>query len=150
MQATMQIDARRSHRHARENALSFSPSAAAWLRLSAAYLLVGAGLGVAMGASGDFTLRSVHSHISLLGWMTLALAGLIYRVFPESGASRLARVHFWLYNLALPPMMGALAALLLGHPGAVPLLVGAQFVVAAGLVAFVVNVFLNVKQPRGD
>ncbi len=150
MHATMQLDAQRPDRRARESAPASAPSATAWVRLSAVYLLIGTGLGVAMGASGDFTLRSVHSHISLLGWTTLALAGLIYRAFPDSGASRLARLHFWLYNLALPPMMGALAALLLGHPGAVPLLVGAQFVVAAGLLAFVVNVFLNVRQPRGD
>jgi hypothetical protein len=148
MQATAQFRAQQRPRRFGAHAFSFAPSAAAWFRLAAVYLLAGAVLGAAMGASADFTLRSVHSHISLLGWTTLALAGLIYRVFPEAGASRLAKIHFWLYNLALPPMMGSLAALLLGHPRAVPILAGSQIVMAAGLLAFVANVFLSVRQPR--
>lgn len=147
MQATIQIDAQRADRRPDADARSFAPSTAVWFRLAVVYLLVGAVLGVAMGASGNFALRSVHSHVSLLGWTTLALAGLIYRAFPEAGASRLARVHFWLYNLALPPMMGSLAVLLLGYPGVVPILAGSQILVAAGLLAFVVNVFRNVRQP---
>lgn len=149
MQATIQIGPRRSGRRIAANASSLSPSTAAWFRLAAAYLLVAVALGIAMGASGNFALRSVHAHVGLLGWTTIALAGLIYSAFPEAGASRLAAVHFWLFNLALPPMMGALAALLLGHPQALPVLVGSQFVVAAGLLVFVANVFLNVRSaPR--
>jgi len=133
----------------RQAAQSIPTSTVAWFRLAVVYLLAGVGLGIAMGASEDFTLRSLHSHISLLGWTTLALAGLIYRVFPAAGRSRLARVHFWLYNLALPPMMAALAALLLGQPGAVPILAGSQLVVTAGLVAFAANVFLSLKRDAG-
>lgn len=147
MQPTIQIGAQRAGRRLDENARSYAPSTAAWFRLAAIYLLVSVILGVAMGASENFALRSVHSHVSLLGWTTLALAGLIYRVFPEAGASRLANVHFWLYNLALPPMMGSLAVLLLGYPDVTPILAGSQILVSAGLLAFVVNVFLNVRQP---
>lgn len=147
MQTTIQIAAQRADRRLDANARSFAQSTAAWFRLAVVYLLVGTILGVAMGASESFALRSVHSHVSLLGWTTLALAGLIYRVFPDAGASWLARVHFWLYNLALPPMMGSLAVLLLGYPGVTPILAGSQVLVAAGLLAFVVNVFLNVRQP---
>lgn len=146
MQATFQIGKPRRSRRFSANMRSLTPSTAAWFRLAVLYLLVGVGLGIAIGASGNFTLRSVHSHISLLGWTTLALAGLIYRVFPEAGASWLARVHFWLYNLALPPMMLSLAALLLGDTRAVPILVGSQIVASAGLLAFVANVLLNATQ----
>jgi len=145
MQATIESGTQIPDRRIGANAVSSAPTVAAWLRLAALYLLVSVGLGVVMGGSGDFTLRSVHSHLSLLGWTTLALSGLIYQAFPDAGASRLARVHFWLYNLALPPMMGALAAMLLGHAAATPILVGSQFAVIAGLLAFVVNVFCRVK-----
>jgi hypothetical protein len=137
-----------THRRTWARALSSAPSVALWFRLAALYLLVTVVLGAAMGASGSFALRSVHSHLGLLGWVSLALAGLIYRAYPEAGASRLAAVHFWLFNLALPPMLGSLAALMLGHhPGAVPILAGSQVVALAGLLAFVVNVFVNLKQP---
>ena len=104
MQATIQIGAHLADRRLNANARPFAQSSAAWFRLAVVYLLVGAVLGVAIGASENFELRSVHSHVSLLGWTTVALAELIYRAFPEAGASRLARVHFWLYNLAVPPM----------------------------------------------
>ena len=125
--------------------LSLAPTATTWLKLAVLYLIAGIGIGIAMGATQNFTLRPVHAHINLLGWTTLALAGLIYTAYPKAGASRLARIHFWLHNIALPAMMGSLTAFLLGHPGAVPILVASEFVAAAGVIAFACNVFLNVK-----
>lgn len=124
---------------------SLAASTATWCKLAVVYLLASVVLGAAMGAREDFTLRSLHAHLGLLGWTTLALAGVIYHLFPGARDSRLAVIHFWLYNLALPPMMAALAALLLGYPGAVPVLAASQALAAAGLLAFVVNVFLNVR-----
>ena len=56
-------------------AVSFAPSATTWLKLAIAYLIVGVGFGIAMGATENFTLRPVHAHINLLGWTTMALAG---------------------------------------------------------------------------
>jgi len=127
-------------------AISFSPSATLWLRLAVIYLVIGVGLGIGMGASENFTLRPVHAHLNLLGWTTLALAGLIYSIFPKAGESRLAKTHFWLHNVALPVMMGSLSMLMLGHAEVVPLLAASEFVAAAGVILFACNVFLNVRQ----
>lgn len=124
----------------------FSRAGIVWLKLAVLYLILGISLGIAMGASQNFTLRPVHAHINLLGWTTMALAGLIYSVFPQAGASRLARVHFWLLNLALPVMMGALAMLLLGHVGAAPVLATAEIVGALAILAFAANLFLNLER----
>jgi hypothetical protein len=118
-----------------------------WFKLAVVYLIVGVGLGIAMGVSHTFTLRPVHAHINLLGFTVLALAGLIYSVFPEAGASRLARIHFWLHNIALPVMMGSLAVLLLGNEAVVPILGISEILAAAGVLVFAANVFINVK-PR--
>jgi hypothetical protein len=126
--------------------VSFAPSATTWLKLSVVYLVAGVALGIAMGASENFLMRPVHAHINLLGWTTFALAGLIYSVYPEAGESRLARLHFWLLNGALPLMMGSLALLLTGHSEVVPLLAASEFVAAGGVIAFAVNVFRNVHQ----
>jgi hypothetical protein len=141
MQAQLSIAATR----AAAKAPTHAQCTAAWFKLSVAYLIVGVGLGIGMGASGNFALRPVHAHINLLGFTVLALAGLIYSVFPEAGTSRLARVHFWLHNLALPVMMGSLAAMLLGYPGAVPALVVSEVAAAAGVLAFAANVFINLR-----
>jgi hypothetical protein len=124
----------------------FSRAGVIWLKLAVLYLILGISLGIAMGASQNFTLRPVHAHINLLGWTTMALAGLIYSVFPQAGASRLARVHFWLLNLALPVMMGALSMLLLGHVAVAPVLAIAEITGALAIVAFAANLFLNLKQ----
>jgi cbb3-type cytochrome oxidase subunit 1 len=118
-----------------------------WLKLSIVYLIVGIAIGIAMGASHNFALRPVHAHMNLLGWTTLALAGLIYSIYPQAAKSRLAKVHFWLYNLALPPMMIALALLVTGDQAAVPVLAAAQMVLAAAVLAFAANLFMNLK-PR--
>jgi len=126
-------------------AMSFAPAATTWLKLAVVYLMVGVGLGIVMGSTEDFTLRPVHAHLNLLGWATLALAGLIYSVYPDAGKSRLARAHFWLHNLSLPVMMGSLAWFLQGHPEIVPVLATAEIVAAVGVIAFASNIFLNVK-----
>lgn len=145
MQTTESIPIPLQDRRAGRSVTSFAPSTAAWCKLAVVYLLASVTLGVAMGASEDFALRSLHSHLGLLGWTTLALAGLIYHQFPDAGRSRFAVVHFWLYNLALPPMMASLGALLLGQSGAVPILAASQTLASLGLAAFVLNVFLHVR-----
>lgn len=127
-------------------ALSFAPSAATWLRLSVLYLVAGVALGIAMGATGNFTLRPVHAHLNLLGFTLVGLSGLVYSVYPRAAESRLAQAHFWLHNTGVPVMMGALAWFLLGHPEVVPVLAVAELVVAGGTIAFALNVFRNVTQ----
>jgi cbb3-type cytochrome oxidase subunit 1 len=102
-------------------------------------------MGIAMGASQNFTLRPVHAHVNLLGWTTMALAGLIYSVFPTAGESMLARVHFWLMNLALPVMMTALGLVLFGRMEVVPVLVLGEITAALGVAAFAANLFINLK-----
>jgi hypothetical protein len=124
----------------------FSSAGIIWLKLAVIYLLAGVAMGIAMGASENFTLRPVHAHINLLGWATLGLAGLIYSVFPQAGESRLAKVHFWLLNLALPVMMVALSLLLFGNKEAIPVLAGAEMVAAASILVFAANIFLNLKK----
>jgi hypothetical protein len=119
----------------------FSRAGIVWLKLSVVYLIIG----IAMGASQNFTLRPVHAHVNLLGWTTMALAGLIYSVFPKAGTSRLARAHFWLLNLALPVMMVALGLVLFGRMEVAPLLALGEIVAAAGIVAFAANLFINLK-----
>jgi hypothetical protein len=114
-----------------------------WLRISVLYLLVGVTLGICMGAAQNFTLRPVHAHVNLLGWATCGLAGLIYSVYPAAARNKLAKLHFWCLNLALPIMMASLSALLLGHMAAGLPLVVSELLAAAGIVAFAANIFFN-------
>lgn len=84
------------------------------IKLAAIYLVVGMTLGIGMGIAEDHTLRGVHAHVNLLGWATLALAALVFHVFPQLAETRLAAAWFWLYNLALPVALVALGLVLYG------------------------------------
>ena len=89
-----------------------------WFLAAITYFVIGIGFGVYMGASDNRTLFTVHAHINLLGWASMGLTGLLYRSFPAAAQTRLAAWHFWLYQLAAPMMLLAVAALLSGIKGA--------------------------------
>ena len=112
-----------------------------YFRIASLYLLLGVILGLGMAATQDFMLRPVHAHINLLGWVSLALFGLFYTVYPNAANTKVARVQFWCYNLALPVQMAALALFLNGNAAVTPVLGLASGVVTLGVVCFVINVW---------
>jgi len=65
-----------------------------FLALGAAMLVAGVTLGVVMGIRHDFSLAPVHAHINLVGWASLSLFGIVYKLYPELARSRLAALHF--------------------------------------------------------
>lgn len=110
------------------------------VKIASLYLLVGLVLGMAMGISQDFSLVSVHSHVLLLGWASLAITGIVYLLLPRCADTRLALAHFWLHNLGLPVMLASLAAETLGEPRAEPIIALGSALVTAGLALFTLNV----------
>jgi hypothetical protein len=111
------------------------------IKLAVVYLVIGMTLGIGMGMTHNFLFRSVHAHVNLLGWASLALAALVFHVFPETARTRLATVWFWLYNLSLPIGMAAIALVLNGHKWAEPALIVSQIGIWAAGVMFAINVF---------
>jgi len=60
---------------------------ALWLKIAVVYVLIGMLLGLYMGATEQMQYIPVHAHLNLLGWVTLALAGIVYQIFPRMAAS---------------------------------------------------------------
>jgi cbb3-type cytochrome oxidase subunit 1 len=116
-----------------------------FLKIAVVYLVLGAILGLAMGIKQNFALVPVHAHLLLLGWASLALAGVVYHLYPAASGTRLARWHFWLHNIGLPVFMVGLGFLVTGTEAIVPVVVVAAITVLIGLVLFAVNVLLNTK-----
>ena len=112
-----------------------------WIRLALIYVTLAVCLGAYMGASHDFRLRAVHVHVNMLGWVSAALTGCVYYLFPRAAVTRLARVHFWLYNLAMPVQMASLAVLYLGNPAAEPVLGVSSICVVLAVATFAFNVW---------
>jgi hypothetical protein len=75
------------------------------LRIAVLYWIAAVCWGIYMGATEDFTDIPVHAHLNLLGWVSLALCGVIYAQAPHLAETMLAKVHFWLHNLSLPVLM---------------------------------------------
>ena len=59
--------------------------------------------GIAMAISQDHTLSPAHAHLNLVGWVTMGLFGIYYHLVPESGAKRLAKIHFVVATIQLIP-----------------------------------------------
>jgi hypothetical protein len=119
--------------------------AATLVKIAAVYMLIGMGVGMFVGITGRYAFISVHSHASLVGWTTMALAGLIYLAFPPCERSRLAPVHFWLHNAGLPLMVCGLAVQAAGSDRAEPFVALGSTLVLAGMLVFTVNVVANAR-----
>ena len=116
-----------------------------FLKIAVVYLVIGACLGFAMGITQKFVLVPVHAHVLLLGWASLALAGLVYHFYPAAASTRLARLHFWLHNIGLPLFMVGLGVMLTGNESLFVFVVVGASAVIIGLVLFAANVLLNIR-----
>ena len=61
----------------------------------AAVLCVTGGMiwGLQMAASGDHSMVGAHAHLNLVGWVTMALFGLYYRLTPQAAQGLLPKIH---------------------------------------------------------
>jgi cbb3-type cytochrome oxidase subunit 1 len=78
----------------------------------------------------------------------LALAGVIYVLFPKAGNNRLAVAHFWLQNVGLLVFVTGLFIIDSGNAaaGIVPTSAGAILAIL-GIIVFAINVWTNVRGP---
>ena len=123
----------------------FQPTPSALLRWAMLYFIVGVALGIYMSISQDFAIRPVHVHVNLLGWVSLAIAALVYKAYPAAGASKLAAGHFWISIVALPVLLAMLYAFLRGNTAVGPVLGIASISILVAVLLLVVNVFKNVR-----
>jgi hypothetical protein len=118
-----------------------------FFRLAVLYFAAGVALGLFMAASNDHSMFPVHAHLNLLGWVTLSLFGLYYRVLPAAAGTRLAQVHFWIYVPAHLVQMILLFTMFRGHPEVEPALAIASMLVGVGVLCFVAVVWRNTMTP---
>lgn len=119
-----------------------------WFTLAVAYFIVAVAMGIVMGASGDHSLMPVHAHLNLLGWVTMALYGLIGLAYPAVFDGRVATLQLWLYNVGVPVMLGALAWRIKGHPAAEPVVGLASIVVGIAVLLFAWQMLRHVVPGR--
>jgi cbb3-type cytochrome oxidase subunit 1 len=118
------------------------------IKLAVLYLVLGMTLGIGVGIGHDFLLRPVHAHVNLLGFAVLAIAAFVFHAFPDLARTRLATAWFWLYNIAMPVGLGALALMLYGKTWAEPALIVGQLLIWASGCLFAILVVWNLRAER--
>ncbi len=99
---------------------------------------VGMAWGIQMAVSEDHLLAPAHAHLNLVGWATLALFAIYYRLTPAACGTRLARIHAVIAILGVAVMVPGIAiAVTGGSPG--PAAAG-SLLVAASMAIFLLTV----------
>ncbi|HXQ03899.1 MAG TPA: hypothetical protein VN831_03970 [Bradyrhizobium sp.] len=118
-------------------------------RIGVSLGLIGSVLGIVMGIRQDFALMPAHAHLNLLGFVTMFLSALYYRVVPEAAASTLARYQAIVSVAgAVVFPIGIACVLLGGHERFEPVVVAGALTVLLGMVLFAVIVFRTSGQER--
>jgi hypothetical protein len=112
-----------------------------FIRACILFGLVGMSLGIAMGASHDFTLAPVHAHINLLGWVSMVLFGLAYRVMPEMEVGPWPRIQLALAISGLALMAPGIAMIVYGMPMGEPVTILGSFLTLGSMLTFAAIVF---------
>ena len=110
-------------------------------RAAVLFGLLGMGMGIAMAMARDHAAMPAHAHLNLLGWVSLFLFGLYYRLHPALDVSRLARVQVGVWSFGTVVLTGAVAAIHMGYDGADPIAAVASLIVLAAMLLFAVLVF---------
>ncbi|MNC62899.1 hypothetical protein D3C75_1129750 [compost metagenome] len=79
----------------------------------------------------------------------MALFGLIGAMHPSISEGRVAAVQFWMYNVGVPVMLGALTLRLKGFSSVEPLIAGASILIGLSVLLFVWQVFTRVGVSAG-
>lgn len=118
-----------------------------FIKIASVYFVVGIILGMVMGISESFQYTSTHAHINLLGWVSMGLIGVIYHVFPQLTAKKLANLHFWLHNVGLPLMVLGMVLFALDNESvAIPFMSAGGTLIIVATILFSVNCFLSLKK----
>ncbi len=116
------------------------------VKIASAYMMIGLFIGLIMGMLGNHILATVHSHIGLLGWTTMAIIGLVYIVRPGCAESKLTILYFWLHNIGLPVMLiGLVLQYGYGNEQAEKITGIGSIIVFLALFFFTINIFKYLK-----
>jgi peptidoglycan/LPS O-acetylase OafA/YrhL len=119
------------------------------LSFQAAILCVLAGMiwGLQMAISGDHSAHPAHAHLNLLGWVSLFLFGIYYRLRPSLEHDKRAMAQVWLWLVGTIVQAIGVGLVHTGTQSAEPLAAGGSLAV---LVAMLLFAWLVFKTERAD
>jgi cbb3-type cytochrome oxidase subunit 1 len=116
-----------------------------FLIISVLYAIFGMAMGIHMGIQNDFTYAHVHAHINLVGWVSLAVFGIVYKLYPNAGRSKLGVIHFIIANLgAIIFLPGIYIAMATTGDNIVFAVIGSLLTLLS-MLTFLVNLIINAR-----
>jgi hypothetical protein len=77
----------------------------------------------------------------------LGINGVIYSIYPAVAETKLAKIHFWLHNIGVPVMQGALfIQLLTGNEVLVIGTIIGSLMLVVGTLLFMINILMQIKE----
>ncbi|TMK38278.1 MAG: hypothetical protein E6G70_30025, partial [Alphaproteobacteria bacterium] len=92
--------------------------------------------GIVMGISEDHSTMPAHAHLNLLGWVSLFLFGIYYRLHPMADRSRLAFIQVWVWIVGTITLTFGVALVHSGHKIGEPIAAVSSLVVLADTLLF--------------
>lgn len=118
----------------------------AFIQISLIYFCIAILIGLVMSIQHNYLFTPVHVHMNLLGWMSMALFGILYKLYPEAAETKLATFHLYAYNISFPVMMIGLSLVLMKYEGlGTPITAISSIVVVLSTILFTWN-FFKVKE----
>jgi hypothetical protein len=107
-----------------------------YLALSLAFLVVGEVVGLTMGIAENNSLLPFHNTLMLIGFVTLAVYGFVFRLWPALKEGGLARAQFWLTIVSTAGMVVGSFQFALSRSIVIAAPASVLTIVAAALLAF--------------
>lgn len=100
------------------------------------FVIVGMVWGLIMAISGDHSAMPAHAHLNLLGWVSLFLFGIYYRLHPslDRQKSAMTQVGLWIVGTAVQAVGVGLVHT--GHDSGEPFAAGGSLLALAGMLLF--------------
>ena len=100
------------------------------------FVIVGMTWGIAMAISENHSGMAAHAHLNLLGWVSLFLFGIYYRLHPwlERARTALLQVGVWIVGTVL--LVVGVGLIYSGHPEADPIAGIGSFILLFGMLLF--------------
>src|SRR5581483_9144160 len=84
-------------------------------RVAVLFVLAGMIWGIQMGISEDHSAMPAHAHLNLLGWVSLFLFGIYYRLHPQIERGRVAMIQVWGWIVATAILTVGVGLVHTGH-----------------------------------
>jgi hypothetical protein len=120
--------------------------AARFIRHAAIYGLIGMVWGIYMAASQNHATHVGHAHLMLVGWVSMALFGIAFQVWPKAAEGVLPVIQFWAVNIGVVVMSVGLWLIYTGNiPVGEPLATVGSLLTLLAMVLFIVNLWRGTR-----